>query len=137
MQDCFRKYPEVYGEEIADEEAAEAEAAAANSAAPIADAKDVPPKAAAPETPAKPAPTPETPSKSADKKPSAPLGLEQKTHDATADAPEIEAATPATGSKKPAASGDSQAFKDDLVDGQRAIPKRSFDATSANDKESK
>ncbi|KAJ4411266.1 Oxidoreductase [Gnomoniopsis sp. IMI 355080] len=131
MQDCFRKYPEVYGEEIADEEAAsaEAEAAAADAAAPVADAKDVTPKATAPETPAKPAPT--TPE---EKKSSVAPSLEQKSHDATADAPKRAAPAAAT---QAAEHGDSHAFKDDLVDGQRSIPKRSFDATSANTKESK
>ncbi|KAJ4390830.1 Oxidoreductase [Gnomoniopsis smithogilvyi] len=136
MQDCFRKYPEVYGEEIADEEAAEAEAeaAAANAAAPVADVKDATSKATAPETSAKPAPATETPAKSEEKKSIVAPSPEQKAHDATADAPKSAAPAPAT---QAPAHGDSQAFKDDLVDGQRAIPKRSFDATSANVPESR
>lgn len=132
MQDCFRKYPEVYGEEIADEEAAEAEAAAANSAAPTADAKDATSKTTASEASAQPASTTGTSPKSEEKKPSAAPAPEQKAHDATVEVNVTPEAAPQVTDH-----GDSQTFKDDLVDGQRAIPKRSFDATSANVKESK
>lgn len=137
MQDCFRKYPEVYGEEIADEEAAEAEAAAANSAAPAADAKDATSKTTASEASAQQASTTGTSPKSEEKKPSAAPAPEQKAHDATGDTPANAVHVTPEASPQGIKHGDSQAFKDDLVDGQRAIPKRSFDATSANAKESK
>lgn len=47
MQECFRKYPEIYGSELEDEEAAEAEAGEAGAAAPAT-------KAAPSEAPAAP-----------------------------------------------------------------------------------
>lgn len=78
-------------------------------------------------------PTPETPAKAEENKSSAAPGPEQKTYDATVDAPKDAAPAKSTAPAPKAGNDDeSQAFKDDLVDGQRAIPKRSFDATSAN-----
>lgn len=137
MQDCFRKYPEVYGEEIADEEAAEAEAAAANSAAPNADVKDTTPKATAPEAPSQTIPSPEPHAKAEENKPGEGPGLQKKVHDATADASQTAGAADPSAASKAADLGHSQTVKDDLEDRQLAIPKRSFDATSANTKESR
>lgn len=145
MQDCFRKYPEIYGEEIADEEAAEkeAEAAAAGSPAAGGDVPDATPKDPEPAASAVvKSKKPETPVKVEDNSSTVAPSAEKKVHDATsANAKVVSNDTPKPApSASPVAApahGDSQELRDGLVDGQRAIPKRSFDATSANSEGSK
>lgn len=145
MQDCFRKYPEVYGEEIADEEAAEreAEAAAAGSPAAGGDVENVPPKNLEPATPAEVKTEKPEPVKVEQRTSSEAPSAKKAAHDATAanskvgssDAPKpVSSASPV---EAPTRGDGSQELKDGLVDGQRAIPKRSFDATSANNEGSK
>lgn len=135
MQDCFRKYPEVYGEEIREEEAAEAEAAAvaSNSPAPLSDSKDVSKNAttsaaAAPvqSTEKKPASGSKPNPKPDQQAPKATHEFSTEEHKAgPTDAPKgSDSTAPAAAEKKPAK-------KDEPVD-VRGIPVRSFDATSAN-----
>lgn len=140
MQDCFRKYPEVYGEEIAEEEAAEAEAAtvASGSPAPLSDNKDVSKDATTTTTTTTTTTAPE-PAQPDEKKPAS----KPKKDEASAtkhefsteeyktgptDAPKkaAPAPTPAPVDEMPVSKEEAQA-----VD-ERGIPKRSFDATSAN-----
>lgn len=134
MQDCFRKYPDVYGAEIADEEAAEheAEQLALDTPTPPADA-------AAPKTERKmaatPADTDEKPATSA-----AALTTEPSHHEAPSDnnAP---AAAPAA-SSSPSSSGKTDKKGDaDAAVGPisevRGVPEKAFDATGANHTQSK
>lgn len=128
MQDCFRKYPDVYGEEIADEEAADAEveAAAAGSPAPAANARDA--------TTREPAPTASAKSE----KPAKTTEYTTEEHKAgPTDAPK--GAHPVNPSAANAAvtSESNKSRKDELETDPRGLPKRSFDATAANPKESK
>lgn len=137
MQDCFRKYPDVYGEEIADEDAADAEveAAAAGSPAPAANARDATTREPAPAAEAKsektaPAPASEKPAKTTE------YTTEEHKGGPT-DAPK--GAHPVNPSAANAAvNGESKkSRKDELETDPRGLPKRSFDATAANPKESK
>lgn len=135
MQDCFRKYPEVYGEEIAEEEAAEAEAAAVASGSPTpsSDSKQVTKDATT---------TTATPVKSG-KKPAA----EPKEKQASAtnefsteeykagptDAPKGGHPTaPAAAEEKSVGDGTHPSPKEESEGGELGIPRKSFDATSAN-----
>lgn len=145
MQDCFRKYPEVYGEEIADEEAAEREAEAAAAGSPAAggdvqstSSKDTEPATSASTKSVKP----EATAKREDTSSIVAASVDHSAHDATA----VNTKSVATEAPKPVASespaaaprdGNSKEFKDRPVDGHRAVPKSSFDATSANAKASK
>lgn len=108
MQDCFRKYPDIYGAEIDDEEAAdqELEEAVKGSPAPT----DAQPKelAGEPATPAQPGEHPVEEAK-------------------TVEHPNKELAKAPTEAPK-------QIFRDELTGEQRGIPNRSFDARSANKK---
>ncbi|ROW15196.1 hypothetical protein VPNG_02986 [Cytospora leucostoma] len=115
MQDCFRKYPDIYGAEIADEEAAdrEVEEAVRGSPAPT----DAQPKEVAKEVAGEPA-TPAQP------------GQHPVEEAKTVEHPNKELAKAPTEAPK-------QILKDELTGEQRGIPNRSFDATSANKKESK
>lgn len=134
MQDCFRKYPEVYGAEIADDDAAEAEAeaggAAAGSPAPAkgetSAESDRPTQATE-----KPAKSDTSPAQSS--KPATDFTTEE-TKAGPTDAPK--GAHPAT----PVGDGDAQLLKEDLEASEvseHGIPQKSFDATSANTKASK
>ncbi|KAI3393924.1 hypothetical protein diail_3486 [Diaporthe ilicicola] len=116
MQDCFRKYPDVYGAEIADEEAAEQEAEqiALDTPTPASDAPKPERKMAATpghteEEPAAPAPTPK-----ADPSPNK--------------APE---AIPTGDDKKDAESAVGP------ISDERGVPEKAFDATGANKAQSK
>lgn len=121
MQDCFRKYPDVYGAEIADEEEAEREAEAVATASPATNAvQDNEPgeKQAAP-------------AKTDEKKPAeAVKTTENKTQEpkqAPTDAPKG-----APAGEKAADKGPTQLSREELVGSGRGLPTRSFDATSAN-----
>lgn len=126
MQDCFRKYPEVYGEEIREEEAAEAEAAAvaSDSPAPISDAKNMSKDATTSTATAAAQPTEKT--SNSESKPKATHEFSTEEHKAgPTDAPKGgDSPAPAAAEKKPAK-------KEEPVD-NRGIPVSSFDATAAN-----
>lgn len=136
MQDCFRKYPDVYGAEIADEDAAEAEAAALadDSPAPATETKDAAPSKDAAQT--TPAPS--------DKEPQA-AGKKSEAHEYTTeehkagptDAPKSAHPVAPAAASQAVDKSDSQPQDDAEVDSVRGVPKNSFDATAANDKASK
>lgn len=134
MQDCFRKYPEVYGEEIAEEEAAETEAAAValNSHAPPSESKDVSKDAtAAPAPAAQPKEKPMLEPKPKSK----PQQAAASTHEFST---EEHKAGPTDAPKEPRGIGaDAHAKVVSEGEDERGIPKRSFDATSANASASK
>lgn len=138
MQDCFRKYPDVYGAEIADEEAAEAEAeaVATGAPAPAVDARDASATEGADVSPApsvKPAQAPEKTAEPSKKNEAHEFTTEEHKAGPT-DAPK--ASQPA--STIPAAA--SQAIDESDSPAQveetsvRSVPKSSFDATAANTK---
>lgn len=128
MQDCFRKYPDVYGAEIADEEAAEheAEQLALDTPTPASDAAAA---AAAPKaernmaaTPADTNDKPATPAAAAKTEPSP---------------PKVES-SPAAAS--PSSAGKTQDKQSDAVgpiSEERGVPEKAFDATGANGTQSK
>lgn len=129
MQDCFRKYPDVYGAEIADEEAAEheAEQLALDTPTPASDATAAP----APKTERKMAATPAD----TDDKPAAP-----------ATAPKAEASpSPSNDAASLSSSlaGSTKDKKEDVkpavgpISEERGVPEKAFDATGANRTESK
>lgn len=124
MQDCFRRYPDVYGAEIADEEAAEheAEQLALDTPTPASDATAAP----APKTERKMAATPAD----TDDKPAAP-----------ATAPKAEASPSAStdaASLSSSLAGSAQDKQKDVkpaagpVSEERGVPEKAFDATGAN-----
>ncbi|KAG8157985.1 hypothetical protein KVR01_012257 [Diaporthe batatas] len=118
MQDCFRKYPDIYGAEIADEEAAEHEAdqLALDTPAPAAAAEDAPaPAPAAPETETEPK-VAATPSASDDDKFAAPAKSEPSADEKPKDKPQ----------DKDVAVGP--------ISEERGVPESAFDATGANQK---
>lgn len=133
MQDCFRKYPDVYGAEIADEEAAEREAEELSLDTPD-------PFTDAPKTERNMAATP----RHTEEKPAAP---------AAAPAPKVEAslhdipeATPADATKdspSSVAKALGQDKKEDPaaatgpISEERGVPEKAFDATGANNTQSK
>lgn len=106
MQDCFRKYPDIYGAEIADEEAAEHEAEQL--------ALETPTPAATDDKPA-------APSAAAKSEPSA--------HNEPEDKPAPAAATPSADAK----SDDKDAALGPISE-ERGVPEKAFDATGANKK---
>ncbi|POS71684.1 mitochondrial intermembrane space import and assembly protein 40 [Diaporthe helianthi] len=109
MQDCFRKYPDIYGAEIADEEAAEHEAEQVALDTPTPSASDDAP-APAPKTERKMAASPaDTDDKPAKSKPST-------THEKAAD-------------KKSDVDADVEPISE-----ERGVPEKAFDATGANKK---
>lgn len=130
MQDCFRKYPDVYGAEIADEEAAEQEAEQL--------ALDVP-------TPASDAPKTErlmaaTPGHTEEKPAAAtPAPKADPSHD---EAPKATPADAPKGSSSPAKAvgqhdkGDTDADVGPISE-ERGVPEKAFDATGANKTQSK
>lgn len=127
MQDCFRKYPDVYGAEIADEEAAEheAEQLALDTPTPAADAS----AAAAPKAERNMA---ATPADTVDK-PTAPAAA-TKTEPSP---PKVES-SPAASS--PSSAGKTQDKQRDAVgpiSEERGVPEKAFDATGANGTQSK
>lgn len=136
MQDCFRKYPDVYGAEIADEEAAEAEAeaeaAAAGLPATSSDNSDATNKDATPNPAEKPA----------EKKPTEAVAPKEahETHEYSSEQHKTgptetpKAGSTPTGDATPVTAGETK--EGDLVE-ERGVPKRSFDATSANVESSK
>ncbi|KAL1869366.1 Oxidoreductase [Diaporthe australafricana] len=123
MQDCFRKYPDVYGAEIADEEAAGQEAEQL--------ALDMPtPDSGAPKTERVMAATPGH----TEEKPAAPASKAEPSHD------EVLKVTPAD-APKGSPSPDNAAGQDDKGDAdaavgpiseERGVPEKAFDATGAN-----
>lgn len=133
MQDCFRKYPDVYGAEIADEEAAEheAEQLALDTPTPPADA-------AAPRTERKMAATPAD----TDDKPAAPAAAtktEPSHHEAPRDNP-LPAATSAPSTSSSVGKTDKKSDADAAVgpiSEVRGVPEKAFDATGANNTQSK
>lgn len=152
MQDCFRKYPEVYGAEIADEDAAEAEAeaqaTAAGSPAPAAHVTDGTAKdkgAAAVPDQVETAAEPDTSAQVAEKPATSDTKPPQSSEPATEYTTEGHKARPTDAPKGAhpdtlVGDGDAQALKEDLngsKDSEHGIPKSSFDATSANTKASK
>lgn len=115
MQDCFRKYPDIYGAEIADEEAAD-EAAAES---PVTSAVQANEGAGEPAAAAK-----------ADQKSNEFTTQELKT--GPTDAPKGALVNASATVEEPR-----QVTRDELVGSERGLPTRSFDATSANKKGSK
>lgn len=138
MQDCFRKYPDVYGAEIADEEAAEAEAeaVATGAPAPAVDARDASAKEGAAASPApsdKPAQAPEKTAKPSKKDEAHEFTTEEHKAGPT-DAPKAAhpaSTTPAEASQTADKSDSQPQAEDSSV---RIVPKSSFDATAANSK---
>lgn len=127
MQDCFRKYPDVYGAEIADEEAAEQEAEQLALDIPNPDAS-APPKTernmAA--TPADTAEKPATPAAAAKSEPSTHKEPDNKPAPAAA-APESVGKTQDKQSEVVTAVG--------TIREERGVPEKAFDATGANGKQ--
>lgn len=126
MQDCFRKYPDIYGAEIADEEAAEREAEQL--------ALDMPtPDASAPKTErnmaATPADTADKPAAPAAKAKSEPFILEESAPAA--------AAAPSSSSvgKTQDKKSDATAAAVGPISEERGVPEKAFDATGANGKQ--
>lgn len=126
MQDCFRKYPDVYGAEIADEEAAEheAEQLALDTPTPPADAP-------APKTERNMAATPAD----THEKPVAPAAA-TKTEPSHHEAPS-DNKSPATdpSSSSSVAKTDKKSVADAAVgpiSAVRGVPEKAFDATGAN-----
>ncbi|KUI54958.1 Mitochondrial intermembrane space import and assembly protein 40 [Cytospora mali] len=115
MQDCFRKYPDVYGAEIADEEASEREADEAAAASPATSAVQANEAAGA----------------SATLAPKTEFTTEELKTGPT-DAPKG-ALVGGSGLGK----GSRQVSREELAGDERGLPTRSFDATSANKKGSK
>lgn len=135
MQDCFRKYPDVYGAEIADEEAAEAEAEAVATGAP-APAVDASPKegaAVAPTPSDKPAQAPEKTAEPSKKNEAHEFTTEEHKAGPT-DAPKASQPAPTI----PAAASQAVDKSDSPAQVEetsvRSVPKSSFDATAANSK---
>lgn len=127
MQDCFRQYPDIYGAEIADEEAAEAEMAGAGPPPGDAEGKDVTAvtSAKSSDTPAQAAEkAPETQDHTTEAHKASPTGATKGTHPASPEA----AGAATSGSAK---------VDDAVEDVERGLPKKSFDATSANTTASK
>lgn len=132
MQDCFRKYPDVYGAEIADEEAAEHEAEQL--------ALDTPtPPAGAPAAPkternmaATPADTHEKPAA-----PAAATKTEPSHHEAPGDNNSPAAASaPSSSVGKTDKKSDATAAVGPISE-VRGVPEKAFDATGANNAQSK
>lgn len=137
MQDCFRKYPDVYGAEIADEEAAEheAEQLALDTPTPSSDAP------AAPKTERKMAATPSD----TDETPAAPA-VAAPTEPAHHESPKVAnpspAAAPAASSSSSSAGKTQDKQKDadaavGRISEERGVPEKAFDATGANNTHSK
>lgn len=135
MQDCFRKYPDVYGAEIADEEAAEheAEQLALDTPTPPADAP------AAPRTERNMAATPAD----THEKPVAPAVAHQTEpshHEAPMEisSPKTTAASPSSSSSvgKTDKKSDATAAVGPISE-VRGVPEKAFDATGANHTASK
>lgn len=128
MQDCFRKYPDVYGAEIADEEAAEQEAEQLALDIPTPDAS-APPKTernmAA--TPADTAEKPAAPAAAAKSEPSIHEETENKPAPAAAAAPSPVAKTQEKQSEVATSVG--------TIRDERGVPEKAFDATGANGKQ--
>jgi mitochondrial intermembrane space import and assembly protein 40 len=115
MQDCFRKYPDVYGAEIADEEAAEQEA----------------------EQLARGTPAPEASSSSA---PAQVPHSEPAHHEAEApeDKPTPAAAALSPSSPVAKATGKDKENEETAqgpISEERGVPEKAFDATGANHKQ--
>ncbi|ROW05846.1 hypothetical protein VMCG_05199 [Cytospora schulzeri] len=115
MQDCFRKYPDIYGAEIADEEAADEAAVESPATSAVEANKEV-------------------------GEPAAPAKENQKTTEFTTQ----ELKTGPTDAPKGAlvkanavGEGSRQMSMEELAGEERGLPTRSFDATSANKKGSK
>lgn len=125
MQDCFRKYPDVYGAEIADEEAAEQEAEQLALDIPTPDASAPLPKTernmAA--TPADTAEKPAAPTAAANSEPSTHEEPEKKS------APAVVAA-PSTQEKQSEVVTSVGTIRE-----ERGVPEKAFDATGANGKQ--
>lgn len=128
MQDCFRKYPDVYGAEIADEEAAEQEAEQLALDIPTPDAS-APPKTER-NMAATPADTVEKPAAAA-----AAAKSEPSTHEELEKKP----APAADATSSPAAK--TQDKQSEVVTAvgttreERGVPEKAFDATGANGKQ--
>lgn len=137
MQDCFRKYPDVYGAEIADEEAAEheAEQLALDTPTPPSDA------APAPKTERNMAATPaDTVEKPASAPAAAPKPTEPTHHEAPGDNPSPTAVTALSSSSVGNASDANKKSADASVgpvSEERGVPEKAFDATGANNTHSK
>ncbi|KAJ0103759.1 hypothetical protein J7T55_001378 [Diaporthe amygdali] len=129
MQDCFRKYPDVYGAEIADEEAAEREAEELSLDTPD-------PVPAAPKTERNMAATP----RHTEEKPAAPA---PKAEASPHDIPEVNPADATKSSPSPVAKVLGQDKKEDTeaavgpISEERGVPEKAFDATGANNTQSK
>lgn len=132
MQDCFRKYPDVYGAEIADEEAAEheAEQLALDTPTPPSDA------APAPKTERNMAATPaDTVEKPASAPAAAPKPTEPAHHEAPGDNPSPAAVAALSSSSVGNASDTNKKSADASVgpvSEERGVPEKAFDATGAN-----
>ncbi|KAG6364025.1 hypothetical protein INS49_009128 [Diaporthe citri] len=129
MQDCFRKYPDVYGAEIADEEAAEheAEQLALDTPTPPADA---PPKTER-NMAATPADTAEKPTA-----PAAATRTEPSHHEAPGDSKSPVSAPSSSSVAKTDKKSDADAAAGPISE-VRGVPEKAFDATGANNTQSK
>lgn len=130
MQDCFRKYPDVYGAEIADEDAAEAEAAALadGSPAPAVDAKDA--------ESVTPAPSHKE-AQASEKKHEAHEYTTEEHKAGPTDAPKDSQPLSPAAASQAVGEGDSEQQKEAKEGSERGVPKSSFDATAANAKAAK
>lgn len=125
MQDCFRKYPDIYGAEIADEEAAEHEAEQLALDTPTPPASSDPPAPAPKTTERKMAATPaDTDDKLAAPAAAAAAKSEPSTHE------KPEGVKPAKTEEK---QGDANAAVGP-ISAERGVPEKAFDATGANNK---
>lgn len=123
MQDCFRKYPDVYGAEIADEEAAEHEAEQLALDTPM-----PPSDAPAPKVERNMAATPAD----AQDKPAAPAAA-TKTEPSHHEAPKAES-SPAAASSSSSTGKTEDKPKEAVgpISEERGVPEKAFDATGAN-----
>lgn len=136
MQDCFRKYPDVYGAEIADEEAAEheAEQLALDTPTPPSDAPV--PATSAPKTERNMAATPADTHEKPTTAPAAAPKTEPAHHEAPGDNPSPAAVAALSSSSVGKTEG--QDKKSDAaaavgpISEERGVPEKAFDATGAN-----
>lgn len=132
MQDCFRQYPDIYGAEIADEEAAEAEIAAGGPPPPAGESGDAVGKDVTPVVTPVTSARSDEPAQASAKVPETQDHTTEELKAGPTDAPK--GTDPASSSVAGAAggNGDAKVLEDEVVDEERGLPKKSFDATSAN-----